>query len=155
VEVVGDDNILPHIMTEVKGDTLFVTSDESICPKKRLEVNISSDDIERINSDGSHDVFIGGIQNKSLALEIEGSGDVHASGKTGRLVAEISGSGNIRARDLLSEEVKISIHGAGGADVHASRRLEAEIDGAGDIHYYGNPEEVSKKITGVGDIEKR
>jgi hypothetical protein len=154
LEVAGDDNIIPHIITEVKGDTLYVTSDTSICSKIGLHVHITNDDIQKITADGSSDISVSHVKNRSLTVSINGAGDLTASGKTGTFAANISGSGNVSARDLHADEVDISIDGSGDAVVYSSEKLSASIDGAGDISYYGNPGEVRKNISGAGDIEK-
>jgi hypothetical protein len=154
IEVSGDDNIIPHIITEVKGDTLHVTTNKSICSKIGLRVHITNEDIREIIAEGSSDVSVSGVKNRELTVNIKGAGDISSSGKTGTFVASISGSGNVNARELLADEVDISIDGAGDAVVTASGTLKASIDGAGNITYYGNPKEVIKKISGAGDIEE-
>ena len=154
VEVSGDDNIIPHIITDVKGDTLHVTTNKSICSKIGLRVSITNDDISKITAEGSSDISVSDVKNRALTVHINGAGDFSASGKTGTFVASISGSGNVNARQLQAGEVDISIDGAGDAIVYASGKLKASIDGAGDISYYGDPREVVKNISGAGDIEK-
>lgn len=154
IEVSSDDNIIPHIVTEVKGRTLHVTSRKSICSKIGLLIHITNDDIQKITADGSSDISISDVKNKKLNVIINGAGDFRASGATGAFDARISGSGNLDARELHADEVAVSIDGAGDAVVYASEKLTASIDGAGDISYYGNPKNVTKNISGAGDIEK-
>jgi len=153
VEITGDDNILPHILTKAAGDTLLITSDRSICPKLSLQVNISQDNIEKLDSDGSNDIRISRVKNKRLAFNLNGASDVRASGETGAFVARVAGSGSLRAKDLHARDVSISVVGSGDAQVYASGKLDASIEGAGDISYFGNPENISRSVTGVGDIE--
>ena len=155
VEVSGDDNIIPNITTKVSGNKLIVSSNKSICPKQKLEVNISAPDIEQVRMEGSSDIIITGVNNKSLTVELDGSGDINVSGKTKKFAVTVSGSGNIHAKDLQAEDTSISITGSGDADVYAARKLDGAIEGSGNINYYGNPKEVSKKIDGSGDIEKK
>ncbi|MEN8263350.1 MAG: head GIN domain-containing protein [Nitrospirota bacterium] len=153
VEIIGDDNILPHIVTKVSGDTLVITSSKSICPKLSLQVNISQENIEKLDADGSNDINISGVKNKNLALNLNGATDLRASGSTGEFTAKISGAGSLRARNLHAENAVISVVGSGDAEVYASGKLNASIDGAGDISYFGSPKEISRRVTGVGDIE--
>jgi hypothetical protein len=154
VEIIGDDNILPHIVTKSAGNTLVITSDKSICPRLSLQVNISQDNIEKVDSDGSNDINISGVKNKNFAVTLKGARDGRASGNTGKFTARISGSGNLRARDLRAEDVSIAVVGSGDAEVYASGKLNASIDGAGDISYFGRPKDISRRVTGVGDIEE-
>jgi hypothetical protein len=154
VEVSGDDNIISHIVTEVKDGTLHVTTDKSICSKTGLRIHITNDDVGKITAEGSSDISVSDVKNGELAVSINGAGDFSASGTTGTLVAGISGSGSMNARKLHADEVRVSIQGAGDAVVYATKKLRASIEGAGDISYYGNPKEVEKNITGAGDIQK-
>ncbi len=155
IEITGDDNILPHIITIVTKDGLFISSDKSICPKVPLIVNISNGDIESIDSDGANDITVSGMHNKHFALNVDGAGDIFASGVTGDFKVQMEGSGNLNAKDLHAEKVDISVKGSYDAIVYASKQLHASIDGVGDIVYYGNPDKVSEKISGVGEIERR
>lgn len=155
LEVSGDSNILPHIITRIKGDTLQITTSKTICPKKLLEVKVSADNIEKITASGAVDLSISGVDNNKLDLEIDGAGDIKASGKTRNFRVGVSGSGDLKAKDLKAENVEVSINGAGNAVVYASKKLRAEINGAGDIAYYGNPKEVIQEISGAGDIIKK
>jgi len=155
LEVSGDSNILPHIITRIKGNTLQITTSKTICPKKLLEVRISADNIEKVTASGAVDLSISGVDNNKLDLEIGGAGDIKASGKTKNFRVDVSGSGDLKAKDLKAENVEVSINGAGNAIVNASKKLNAEINGAGDITYYGNPKEVIQEISGAGDIIKK
>ncbi len=149
----GDDNILPYISTEVKGQILTIHSNRSICPKRNLVVQISTAHLDRLTADGADDITIVKMNNREFAAALNGSSDLRVSGETGKFSVTIDGTGTVLAENLLTEETEIFIDGSGEAVVHASRKLTAEISGAGDIRYYGNPPDVTKNIDGVGDIE--
>jgi len=155
LELSGDSNILPHIITRVKGNTLQITTGKTICPKVLLEVRISAENIEKAIASGAVDLSISGVDNNNLDIEVDGAGDIKAAGKTKNFKINVSGSGDVKAKELKAENVEVSVNGAGNAIVYASRKLNAEINGAGDISYYGNPKEVSENISGVGDIIKK
>jgi hypothetical protein len=155
LELSGDSNILPNIITRVKGNTLQITTNKTICPKVLLEVRISADNIEKATASGAVDLSISGVNNSNLEIEIDGAGDIKAEGKTKNFRINVLGSGDVKAKDLKAENVEVSVNGAGNAIVYASRKLKAEVNGAGDITYYGNPKEVSEDISGAGDIIKK
>ena len=155
LELSGDINILPHIITRIKGNTLQITTSKTICPKTLLEVRISADNIEKAIASGAVDLSISGVNNNNLYVEVDGAGDIKAAGKTKTFRIIISGSGDVKAKDLKAENVEVSVNGAGNAVVYASGKLKAEINGAGDISYYGNPKEVSEDISGAGEIMRK
>ncbi len=151
--ITGDDNILPYVRTEVQGQTLTIQATESICPKRNLVVQVSTKYLDHLKADGATNITISKMNNQEFSALVNGAGDLRVSGETRKFSAKVNGTGNILAKNLHAEETIVLIDGAGEAVVHASKRLIAEIDGAGDIRYYGNPSEVTKKIDGVGEIE--
>ncbi|MFO7666619.1 MAG: head GIN domain-containing protein [Desulfobacterales bacterium] len=155
LELSGDSNILPHIITRVKGNTLQITTSKTICPKTLLEVRISADNIEKAIVSGAVDLSISGVDNNNLDIDVDGAGDIKAAGKTKNFKINLSGSGDVKAKELKAENVEVLVNGAGNAVVYASRKLKAEINGAGDISYYGNPKDVTEDISGAGDIIKK
>jgi hypothetical protein len=72
-----------------------------------------------------------------------------------RLRAELSGAGNIDARELKAKEVRVSVSGAASADVYAKEYLDASVSGVGSIDYYGNPAKVKTDVSGVGSISRK
>jgi len=85
--------------------------------------------------------------------ETHGNGDITLSGQSRDLQSQISGSGDLKARDLQAENVKVGIRGSGDANVFASVSLDASISGSGDVNYRGNPK-VTSTIHGSGSISK-
>jgi riboflavin kinase/FMN adenylyltransferase len=49
----------------------------------------------------------------------------------------------------------VRVSGAGDADVHAEKSIEARVSGVGDITYYGDPQERDTKVSSVGSINHR
>lgn len=150
-----DENILPHVTTEVKGQTLHISSQGAICTQNPLVVQVSTDQLSRLISDGANRVTVSQIDNKELTVGLNGSGELNASGQTGKFVVTIGGASSLFTGNLRADEVQVRLDGAGEAEVHATKKLVAEITGAGDIRYSGNPADVTKTITGVGVIEPR
>jgi len=64
----------------------------------------------------------------------------------------MQGAGDVNAEGLRVDEVVIKMAGAGDVSVHAVKLLDVTVDGAGTVHYKGNPR-IVKKVSGVGDIE--
>lgn len=151
----GDDNILPLVSTEVKGKTLTIRANRSICPKVNLAVQISTEYLDRLTADGATGITITKMNNKEFSATVNGSSDMQISGETGKFFLKIDGTGTVLAENLHAKETEVFIDGAGDAVVYASRKLVAEISGVGDIRYHGNPPEVTKRINGVGEIEQQ
>lgn len=142
---------------------------------EKLTIRLSSELLRKVVISGSADFHIKGV-NKSpefnlnisgsgdckgsidcsgnAILNISGSGDAELSGHCRSLEIRITGSGEVEAKDLKSEVVRVRIAGSGDADVFALKELDAAITGSGNVSYWGNPEKLAKEINGSGTIKK-
>ncbi len=156
-----DDNIMPHITTEVRGGTLhlgFSRQVSNISPTRLIftlnvkdlsgmkisgsgEITADSLDTDRLDVkiSGSGEVRIESLTAKEVKVHISGFGEVEVAGETAGQDITISGSGNYRAGDLYSETADITISGSGDATVWAAESLEIDSSGSAEVSYYGNP----------------
>ncbi|MEM7035068.1 MAG: head GIN domain-containing protein [Chloroflexota bacterium] len=171
-----DDNIMNHISTEVRGDTLYLSLEStvgSISPT-RLRFWLSVDELESIENSGSGDIAVKALDTDHLDIEINGSGDVTVTALTAETVdVDISGSGAVEtagtstqqdisingsgkyvASNLQSEIVEVDINGSAAVTVWATESLDAQIYGSGDVVYYGAPS-VSSSGSGSGKVVHR
>lgn len=143
---------------------------------EKIAIHLSSELLRRVEISGSSDLIIKGVnKTPEFNLGISGSGDfrgnldcsgnagfsVNGSGNislTGNCIEmnlRISGSGDFKGPDFNSEKAKIRISGSGDAEVFAKNELDASISGSGNIRFGGNPEKVSKSISGSGTMQKK
>ena len=85
-------------------------------------------------------------------MTISGSGVVRASGTTERLDATVSGSGQAELGGVEASAVQAVVSGSGEIVVTATESLDASVPGSGSIVYGGNPSDVTKSVTGSGEI---
>lgn len=155
LEISADDNILPVIITEVRGETLFIYNDKNLYTKTKLKVKASSMKIEKISASGANILKIYNLNNETLNIAQSGSSKTEISGQTKELYITLSGASNVNAKKLYSQKVKVDISGAANADVYATEELNARVFGAGKVNYYGNPKNVNRTIAGVGLIKNK
>lgn len=94
-------------------------------------------------------------QGETLQLLIHGSGDILASQSKYKLLKiGIYGSGDTDAKNMLTENAEVKMHGSGLVFVNPSNLLKAEIHGSGNIYYQGNPT-IESERHGSGRIIKR
>jgi len=174
VEITGDDNIVPLITTEVRGDRLEIGSRKTFRTRVHLVAKITVPRLTGIALTGSGDITAHGVQTERLEVNLSGSGTIHADRvQADRLAVDLSGSGTIRVdgtaheaqieligsgtvalEQLAAERATVSLSGSGDIAVAASRALDVSITGSGDVTYRGDPE-LKKKITGSGSVSKR
>lgn len=151
LEIVADDNILPLIKTEVKKGSLVISATGQFRTKHQPVIKITVANLEAVAVFGSGDVDIKGLDNESLSVAIDGSGDVRPAGQTVSLTVSISGSGDVLARQLEARDASVTINGSGDAKVSVAKSLNVVIQGSGDVKYTGAPE-VRSVINGSGSV---
>lgn len=177
VRVEADENLLPHIVTELDGDVLEIGPENKVNLRSDRGIKIyvtaplfnvvavngsgSITSQARIRADqkmkaeisGSGDIRLE-VDAPEIDMDIDGSGNVILSGNTRRFKSDINGSGEVRAFDLLSEETEVQISGSGDAQVFASKQLGISINGAGNVDYKGNPPSLNQNVSGAGSVRK-
>jgi hypothetical protein len=101
---------------------------------------------------GSGDVVLSDVQRSSIDLRIEGSGTIKVNGTVDTLTAHIAGSGDIKAKKLVSRVATCFIDGSGDVKVNAHQSIRARISGVGEISVYGNPSQRDVKVSGIGSV---
>ena len=155
VEVSGDDNLLPYVVTRIEGDTLVIEMERgnNYSFERGLEVRLSAPCIKGISISGSGEVDVAGVHGEAFEARISGSGDFRAAGAVDHLEASISGSGDMRLYDLVAREAVLRISGSGDMRVHVTEDIDARVSGSGDISYRGDPR-TSLEVSGSGDIRR-
>lgn len=154
IEVEGDDNILPLIKTYVKDKTLYITSEQGFNVRNAIKVRITAGNLEGVSSSGASKITLDGVKNEQLVIETSGASKIDAAGETKSLEIESSGASKVDVRDLRAARVKVSLSGAGHANVYASEEINASVSGASSVTYYGEPKVVNKSASGAGSINK-
>ncbi|MEX0288616.1 MAG: head GIN domain-containing protein [Flavobacteriaceae bacterium] len=175
----GEENLLDHIVTEVKGDKLVIKVEKgkNLQPsnwKDGIKITVPVESINGVSLSGSGDIVgkkklkadefktsMSGsgditleVEANSLTTSMSGSGDISLSGSTGDFDVSISGSGDIKAYDLEAENVEAQVSGSADIRVTCNGVLRARVSGSGDIHYRGNPTKIDTKTSGSGDISR-
>lgn len=171
-----DDNIMPYIRTEVKGDTLvldFTGKGErrSINPSDGIEFDLVVKDLNRLDISGAGSVEvndleaekfladlsgagtldIGSLIADELVVRQSGAGTVVVSGQVKGQDVSHSGVGTYHAGELESETAILEISGAGSATIWVTESLDISISGLGNVIYYGNPR-VVQNVSGLGKL---
>ena len=154
--VEGDDNILPLLKTEVRGNRLriYFKRGMSLSSYKVLNVYLEVPELSGVSVSGSGDISFTDVTRGEVKVSIDGSGDITGTGEAEAVTAEINGSGDMHLFKLYTERASVEINGSGDIAINASAFLDAEINGSGDIKYKGNPSEIKREINGSGDISK-
>lgn len=153
VEVQGDDNIVPRIITESENNLLRINLESgNYAPGFRAKVIIKALLINLVENVGVSDINFRGFDNLDL-LEVEnlGVGTTVLNGRSVILEASNSGVGNIQGFNFISDTCRVSLSGVGNIQVNSNDLLEGSLSGVGNILYKGQPD-IDVVVSGVGEL---
>ncbi len=151
----ADDNVMPHLTSEVVNGTLElgVKPRLSFNSLKRVVYTVTVKNLDGIQLSGAGKVNVTDIRTSAFAANISGAGDMTISGGAQSQTVKISGAGNYNAKAFQTDTAEVTLTGAGNVRINASQTLSATISGAGVVSYSGSPH-VSHRITGVGSVKQ-
>jgi hypothetical protein len=174
VKVDAPENVLSQIKTEVKDGILVISSEGNLKTDKDITISIGIKTLNSLDVSGAADVRSENqLKTDKLSIESSGAGDVHLDLIAGEIKGSVSGAGDVtmkgtaqlldisvsgagelKASELEAEKVKAKVSGAGNAKVYAKQSLDAEVSGAGDVIYKGNPVDRNVNISGAGSVRE-
>ena len=177
VKIECDENLLPYVEVIQEGDKIYIRekNDFNLRPSVNINVYVTSPVYDRIAASGACDIIgrtkisnpdnlelhVSGsgdikmeVDAPGLKARLSGSGDVELKGHTKDVDLELTGAASAKCYDLLAENTKVDISGAGDAEVFASVRLDASVSGAGSVSYKGNASSVNQHVSGAGSVNK-
>lgn len=155
VRVRGDDNLVEDVITGTSGSTLSVETHGWLWPKLPLEVLVVAPATVRVEVSGSAPVAVDGVDGSRFDAVVSGSGELRIAGGTRHFEADVSGSGAVRAFDLVARRADVSVSGSGRVEVCAIERLDASVSGSGAVRYDCVPQSLGRHVSGSGTIRGR
>jgi len=171
----GQENVLSELSTEVRNNKLIIKYDKKhVKTRKPVRIYITTPELNEVSVSGANSVrSLTDWQVNDFDIEASGNTDIHLTLKGAQTIdtelsgsanmelngdavyhdIDISGSGNVKAFDLITKEADISISGSGKCEVTVSDHLKATLSGSGRVRYKGNPT-VSTKISGSGSVSQ-
>lgn len=175
-KITADDNVISHIKSKVINGRLIIEPDKKFS-NTDIKIELGVINLSNVILSGraevifkntfyAHDFDI--AINGSGSLEFEklisdskiftvcnGSGNFTLKGNAKKLVVKTNGSGNVFAEDFRADTMKILINGSGSVFAHSEGILNVNVKGSGNVVYDGKPKEISKRISGSGNIKSK
>jgi hypothetical protein len=152
VVVTAERNSIPEILTEVSGDVLTIAAPTSSSALENIRVTIFGPPLTEAAVDGAARLFIRDLKGLTIALRVDGVGEIEATGEVGSVVASVSGNGRLEADDLRAKSCSIDLQGVARAYVFASKTLELDVASASRLTYFGNPHVTIRNSATLGKI---
>jgi len=153
--ITTDENILPHIHTEISGQTLKIYSDGSIAPTKGVQIVVTTSALDRLDLTGAVHVTAQKVSAASFSISGAGATSVDIDGHATDLAVSLTGASRLHATALRARSAKVSLVGASSGDVFVTDALDATVTGAGSLTYTGEPKSVERQVTGAGSIHHK
>ena len=177
----GQRKQLDGVEVFVRGDTLVVRPAQSRVfqfgfnkRRETVTIDIGTPQLNSLTMSGSGDVTLAQVNGERIALQVDGPGDLQASGAVRDLALRVSGSGDadlqrVRASKVeltmsgpgdvrladIDQDLQARLSGSGDLDADGLRlaRLDARQTGPGGMRLRGSSVEVRAEITGSGDFD--
>lgn len=155
IEIEADDNIVPLVRTEVRGDTLVIKGAKRFNTANRIVVRIAAPNIDLLDVSGASVVSVTNLANDKLVVDSSGASKIRVEGSTRHLNVNMSGASTLDAAGLKAELADVDASGASKIDLNVAEELRADLSGACKLSYSGNPKNVVKKTSGASSVTGR
>lgn len=160
VTVETDENIQPFIELEENAGELAINQKDntSISTNRGVKVYVTTPKLENISLSGTGNIYLDGkfVSTDRIKFSLSGSGNLKAREVDAPIVeARLTGSGNIYIKGK-TRDVEVDIEGSAdfmGEDLLAEN-AKVNIAGSGDAHVYASLK-IDANIAGSGDVKYR
>lgn len=170
VQVIADDNILPHVKTDVSKERLKIDVDESYTSKVGVDVKVTVPELRWLRGSGSTKWTVADARGEKFQLALLGSskcewkgevdllqlklsGSSHATiaGTADRVRFKLAGSSSLDERMLAVNRLKAELGGSSSARVQVADELNVVASGAAHLTYSGDPK-VNQNTSGAAAV---
>jgi len=172
IEIVADENLHDHILTEIHEGWLEITADRNIRNASSKTIRVQVKSLEALKSSSgasvkssgklvSTNLTINGSSGASFHLDVEAEkisvdgssgSSTKISGKALEGEFSISSGGNIDAQDFLINEITAGASSGGNLKVHPILNLDAKASSGGTIYYYNEPKNINQQTSSGGSV---
>lgn len=176
VKIETDENLMEYMHITVDGSTLEIREERgyNLRPSGSIKVFVSGPSFKHFESSGACDIIsdnqinstepisvsLSGACNVKMDLktprvkvDLSGAGTITLKGETKDFIVVGSGSTDVNCFELMTENTRVEMSGAGDAEVFASVKLDVHVSGATDVKYKGNAT-VNQSVSGTGSVKK-
>ena len=174
VVVEADDNVQPHILTEIENGTLIISSDRNSFRNVTMEVTVTMPTISKIEANSgtsvnSKNTLLGtdvtivatggssvelAIESDKVTAETDNGSSMTLRGKALTLQTTSGAGSNLDAESLVANDVKSQASSGSSVSVHPAVNLNANASSGASISYSGNPATANVESNSGGSVSK-
>jgi hypothetical protein len=151
----GDNNLVPLVHTEVRGETLRVWTEERLDSRKPIHVRYTVQRLDNLESSGSVRTEVQGLAGGPLTVSHTGSGYLELRGRVEQLDLRHAGSGQLYADGLESKSAVVEMVGSGRVNIGSVRgnALRVTSSGSGSFYARGIVHALEVQVQGSGSAQ--
>jgi hypothetical protein len=155
LEVTADDNVLPLVRSEVRGDTLSLgfTTSISLTRTREIVCRVTLPELRLAEGSGAAVLEAHGASADRLVVRLSGASSGVGSGSVNELTLGLSGASRWNGPTLRARAVAATLSGASLALVRVVDSLRADASGASTLEYLGDPVVVSS-VSGASVVRR-
>lgn len=160
VTVEAESNLLPYIITEVKGKTLniYVEKKTRLAPNYPITITLSTSMLNKLQFKGEGNITADGIPSDKMDLSLAGKGQCNITNlKTGSLKVAATGDFDLSMKDVISNGgVKISMADNVTANINnfTAPKLEVEANSLEGSRWGSvQTDALTLKVTNAGNMD--
>lgn len=120
-----------------------------------FRVELTLPNVSRLSVSGAAVAKYLDINQVEMSLDLSGAGRAVLAGKADRFEANVSGAGQIEAKELMARYGRFRLSGAGQISATANESVVARVSGVGVIDVFGDPKDRDSDVSGMGRIHFR
>lgn len=139
VEVRGDDNIVPHVVTTVQNGTLVIEPDADFAASTPLTIEVRAPGLKGVRLRAGGRLSVHDLNAARFELAGASGGDVVASGNVDALTVSLEAGGSIDATAVHAKTATIDARAGGTIDATASDSARGTVISGSEARIHGRP----------------
>lgn len=154
LRVEGEQKFIDRVTTEIVNGELRLgyREKDNANIKDGDRVVVTVPELTAFRGEGAGLMKLNNVRGNEFDVNYRGAGSLQMTGQVNRLHLNVEGVGEVVARYLVAQDANVTFRGIGEVSVHAKNRLNASVQGLGNLTYHGNPRTVSKSVSGIGSV---
>ena len=176
IEVEGPPELIEKLIIDQDGDLLKLETEKMRgfnSNKGDFKIRISLRELEELNYEGVGSIKTNGLfqvgdlklmgngvgnldlelKAKTIDADFDMVGNITLRGQTNRAILKNDGVGNLKASQLIVENMKVTSSGIGNVEIHCEGDLSLVVNGIGKVTYTGSPRIIKKEVNGIGKVK--
>jgi len=153
MKVSAQANILPLIVTEVVGGTLRIRSSKGFTTSERVDVTLTTSQLERIELTGGSRGDVDGLAANAFDVALSGGSVLTARGTAKSLVLGVSGGSVGELEGLTASTIQVDLSGGSRVALRAIDHVYGSASGGSRVRVAGGAE-ANVNTTGGSQVEE-